>query len=283
MKEIRIITNDQFEIIGRHFLPEKSNSKIILINSATGIKQGFYHKYATFLSQNGYDVITYDYRGIGLSRNQPLKDFEASMTDWASKDFSAVANHIKYNYKTYKKILIGHSFGGNSIGMSSEVGNFDAYITIASQFGYWKFFNLAYQPFLLWVFYVIMPLLSKLNGYFPSKVKKLGEELPKGVAMDWITLITNPDSMLALTKKTGNFYETVKHPMLIISISDDQMAPKKAVDELSKRVFKNALIERLHIVAEKQKPIGHLNFFKKQFEEDLWTIPTNWIETLELK
>ncbi|MDZ7897477.1 MAG: hypothetical protein U5N85_05545 [Arcicella sp.] len=222
-------------------------------------------------------------RGIGLSKHQPLKGFDASMTDWASKDFTAVILYVKSNFNTHKKILVGHSFGGNSIGMSSEANSFDAYITIASQFGYWKFFNASYQPFLLWLFFIAMPLMTKIYGYFPSRVKKLGEELPKGVALDWITLMTNSNSMLTLSAKSGNFYETIKKPMLIISISDDQLAPQKAVDELSKRVYKNALTKRLHIVAEKIKPIGHLNFFKKQFETDLWTIPTNWIETLELK
>ncbi len=283
MKELKIITTDQYEIIGRHFSPEESNNKVIVVNSACGIKQNFYIKYATFLSQKGYDVITYDYRGIGLSRNKPLKGFDATMTDWASKDFSAVANYVKSNFKSHKKILIGHSFGGNSIGMSSEADAFDAYITVASQFGYWRFFNPIYQPLLLWVFFVIMPLLSRLYGYFPSQVKQLGEKLPKGVANDWITIITNPNSMLSLTKRTGNYYGTIKNPMLIISISDDQMAPKRAVDELSKRVFQNASIERLHIEVEKRKPVGHLNFFKKQFETDLWSIPTNWIDALELK
>lgn len=124
-----------------------------------------------------------------------------------------------------------------------------------------------------------MPLLSNLYGYFPSKVKQLGEKLPKGVAKDWITLITHPDSMLELTKQTGNYYKTIKNPMLIISFSDDQMAPKKAVDELSNRVYTNAIVKRVDIKADKLKPIGHLSFFRQRNEVDLWSIP----ETLELK
>ncbi|MDZ7897476.1 MAG: hypothetical protein U5N85_05540 [Arcicella sp.] len=62
MKEIKIITTDNFEIIANHFSPEKSNSKVIVINAATGIKQGFYFKYATFLNSKWVRlvVITYD-------------------------------------------------------------------------------------------------------------------------------------------------------------------------------------------------------------------------------
>jgi predicted alpha/beta hydrolase len=204
------------------------------------------------------------------------------MMDWATKDFTAITSYIESNFMDYKKILVGHSFGGNSIGMSSKADSYDAYVPIASQFGYWRFFNPIYRPLLLWVFYFVMPVLSHIYGYFPSKVKKLGEKLPKDVAKDWITIITNPNSMLELTKKTGNYYGDITKPMLMMSFSDDQMAPKRAVDELSNRVYKNALVKRMHIKAEKLKPIGHLNFFKRQFETDLWTIPTNWVQTLKL-
>lgn len=281
MKTIDIFTEDNYRIVGNHFKPEKTDNKIVLINCATGIKQSFYFKYANFLCSSGFDVITYDYRGIGSSKHKVLKGFKASMTDWADKDFTALSNYINEKFPTYKKILIGHSFGGNSIGLSKNANSFDAYVTIASQHGYWKNFNLIYQPVLLWVFYIIMPILSKVFGYFPSRVKQLGEKLPKGVADDWITLITKKKSIIELTDKTGNYYETITKPMLMISLNDDQMAPKKAVDNLQK-IYKNASIKRVHITAQKNNPIGHLNFFRKQFELDLWEIPTNWIKELKL-
>lgn len=142
-----------FKIIGNHFKSEITRGKVILINPATGIKQRFYYRYAEFLAKEGFDVFTYDYRGIGLFKCEKLNGFNASMTDWASKDFSAMTSYIETNFTNSKKFLIGHSFGGNSIGMSSNASVFDAYITIASQFGYWKFFNITYQPVLLWVFY----------------------------------------------------------------------------------------------------------------------------------
>jgi predicted alpha/beta hydrolase len=282
MNLINIYTSDNYKIVGNHFVPTKSKNEIILINAATGIKQSFYFKYAEFLAKQGFDVITYDYRGIGSSKYDELKGFSASMTDWGNIDFTAMSNYINQNFASHKKILLGHSFGGNSVGLSENANCFDAYITIASQYGYWKNFNLLYKPVLLWVFYIIMPILANIYGYFPSKVKKLGEKLPKGVAKDWITLITNPNSMLELAKKTGNYYETINKPMLMISISDDQMAPKKTVDVL-RNVYKNAIVKRIHIEAKKNKPIGHLNFFRKQFEFDLWEIPTNWILQLEMK
>ena len=38
----------------------------IIISSATGIRKEFYINFSTYLIQNGYDVLLYDYRGKGV-------------------------------------------------------------------------------------------------------------------------------------------------------------------------------------------------------------------------
>ncbi len=40
----------------------------VIVNPATGVLARYYHRYARFLAGHGFDVLTYDYRGIGLSR-----------------------------------------------------------------------------------------------------------------------------------------------------------------------------------------------------------------------
>ena len=49
------------------FSPKKSIHKSIIISSATGVLQRYYHKFATHFSQLGYTVYTFDYSGIGKS------------------------------------------------------------------------------------------------------------------------------------------------------------------------------------------------------------------------
>lgn len=282
MEEHKIITQDNYVLIGHSFEPTQSNGKLILINPATAVPQRFYFHYAHYLAAQGYIVFTYDYRGIGLSKHQRIKGFKASMRDWASKDLQAIVYYLNANFASHKKILMGHSFGGNCLGMSEAATQFDAYITIAAQFGYWRYFNRSYQPLLLWVFYILIPVFVRLFGYFPSKSKGLGEPLPSQVALDWALLITHPKSMLALSKKTGNYYPNITQPMLIMSFSDDQMAPKRAVDQLAKQVYTQAQVERRHITAKPRQPIGHLNFFRKSAAKELWPITDQWLTQLAL-
>ena len=61
-----------------------------VINSATGVKRAYYHKFAAFLAGKGWSVVIYDYRGIGGSRPKSLRGFEARMRDWGQKDFNGV-------------------------------------------------------------------------------------------------------------------------------------------------------------------------------------------------
>ncbi|MFC3159104.1 hypothetical protein ACFOEQ_11760 [Chryseobacterium arachidis] len=70
MEKLILTTRDHVSITAHLFLPEKSNQKLLLINSATGVKQQVYFSFARFFSENGFTVITYDYRGIGLSNRR---------------------------------------------------------------------------------------------------------------------------------------------------------------------------------------------------------------------
>lgn len=45
----------------------------VIINPATGVLARYYHRYARFLARHGFEVLTYDYRGIGQSRPARLR------------------------------------------------------------------------------------------------------------------------------------------------------------------------------------------------------------------
>lgn len=282
MTTFQIETADRVNIVAHHFVPAKRNDRVVLINPGMGIRQTFYFKYAEYLSDRGYDVITYDFRGIGMSKPESLRGFNASVADWTTKDFTAVTQYILDHFSDSVKILFGHSFGGNSLGLSPMANSYDAYVNIAAPYGYWKYFDRSYQPALLWTFYIVIPLLTAIFGYFPSKVKKLGVNLPKRVVLDWSVFVKHPDSMLEMANRIGNYYDTIDKKMLMISFSDDNISPEKAVDVMAEKVYVNAEVERLHIEADESKPLGHLNFFKERYKDELWAVPVKWIDELDL-
>jgi predicted alpha/beta hydrolase len=61
----------------------------ILICPATGITKTFYNSFAEWLNQQGYAVLSFDFRGIGQSLHGKLKDSNASIDDWGLLDIPA--------------------------------------------------------------------------------------------------------------------------------------------------------------------------------------------------
>ena len=61
----------------------------VILNPATGVHARYYHRYAAYLAANGFSVLTYDYRGIGLSRPTSLQGSTFTWRQWGEQDFDA--------------------------------------------------------------------------------------------------------------------------------------------------------------------------------------------------
>jgi pimeloyl-ACP methyl ester carboxylesterase len=103
--------------------------------------------FAGYLARRGCAVLTYDYRGTGDSRqkaltgyNQPksLVGFKASMSDWAALDVTAAVAWMRERYKALPLNYVGHSFGGQALGLLPNNTEVSRALLIAAQAGYWK-------------------------------------------------------------------------------------------------------------------------------------------------
>jgi len=83
---------------------------LIVINSALGVRRGFYASYAGFLRRRGYGVLTYDYRGIGGSTGRPAD--LARLRESGELDFGGVLTWLRTTYPDSALGCVGHSFGG---------------------------------------------------------------------------------------------------------------------------------------------------------------------------
>src|SRR5690242_6921958 len=104
MKEsIRVMTRDGLQLSATWFIADDPQEKVILINSATGVKQQFYHDFASYLAKQGFNTYTFDYRGIGESKPEDLSNLLCDMKDW-SKDVDAMVAHINRVHSQAKLI-----------------------------------------------------------------------------------------------------------------------------------------------------------------------------------
>ncbi|MCT4322938.1 alpha/beta hydrolase family protein [Elizabethkingia anophelis] len=276
MKEVILKTRDGVNIIAHLFQPDKSNGKLVLINSATGVKQQVYFAIAQYFAENSFTVITYDYRGIGLSKPLDMRNFNSDAVLWGKEDFGIITAYIKENFSDYQKYCLGHSVGALILGMNADSEIFEKFIFVGTQNAYvgnlkWKTRIEAYLGFGL-----VQPLITRLFGYFPAQWFGLGESLPKGNAFDWRKLILNKKSTNKLLERTESFAESLNHKVFVIRAEDDVWLTEKGVKSLLNDTYPNMKpTYRLIKVSESEKgEIGHINFFRS-YNRKLWKIILN--------
>ncbi len=281
MKSYTVLSSDGYPISIHEFIPKSPVNKTIVFAPAVAVPQKFYFNLAKYLSEKGCHVFTFDYRGIGTSTFESIKSLkEHGFFSWAM-DFKAVSKHANDTYPANLHYLIGHSYGGNSVGFSDAHQYYDKYLTIGSQFGYYKHFTKKMRFLIYLNFKFFVPITTSILGYYPSKWFGLGRPLSTKAAKDWALFLLHPDSMLYFTQGTSQtYYQDILKPMLLISIDDDLFAPKKSVDILGQRVYHNAIVSRKHIKPSNYglKTIGHFDFFRKKNQDILWPIIDQWFQ-----
>lgn len=273
MKRIDILTEDHYSLAAHLFEPQISNQKVLLINSATGVKQQIYFSVAQFFADHGFTVITYDYRGIGLSKPHKMRGFEASMRVWGTTDYKSLTDYIKSNFEDYKKYCLGHSVGALILGMNPDSEIFEEFIFVGTQNAFVGNLRLKTKIEAYLGFGIVQPLCTLFLGYFPASWFGLGESLPSGSAFDWRILILNKKSTNNLLEKSADFSKKLRQKVLVIWAEDDAWLTEKGVKSLLENTYANLRPTYRHIyTSESEKgEIGHVNFFRS-YNRKLWKI-----------
>ena len=260
--------------------PMGHDHPVTVLASATGVKRAFYDAYALFLAEGGQHVITFDYRGIGGSRSGALGSFRATAREWGELDLNGVLTWVMARFPGERVAILGHSIGGQIVGLAPAAAKADRVLMIAAQSGYWPLFEapVKYLYALLW--YAGIPALTRLFGFLPAKSLGLGEDLPAGVAQEWAQWCRTPGYLIeALDDQVvQQRYAGLRLPILAYSASDDPMAPPRAVEALLS-LYAHADVERRHINPRDVglDSIGHFGFFRISARGVLWEETRRWL------
>lgn len=286
--DITLPAADGYKLGATLFLPRGAKSHAVLINSATAVPRKIYRGFAGYLAHRGCAVLTYDYRGIGNSRqkavegyNQPrsLDGFKASMSDWAALDVTAAVNWMRERYHQLPLGYVGHSFGGQALGLLSNNTEVSRALLVASQAGYWRLMASPerYRVYALLNF-VGLPL-TRLLGYAPGWMG-IGEDLPKGVFEQWVHWVMSERYLFTDPKLPGltNFAK-YRGPLRALCISDDPWATRPAVEMLCAGFI--SIKPEILTVAPADvgaTKIGHFGFFRPEHRDTLWRGAAEWIQ-----
>ena len=236
--------------------------RVAIVSSATAVPRRFYANYAAALANAGYVAISYDYRGIGESRPERLRGFDATVRDWALKDMAGVVDWASETFRPDRLFMVGHSVGGQVTGLLDNSERIDAMLTMSAQSGYWGVQGGEQKAVVGFHVYVTLPMLSNLLGYMPWSWVGSAEDLPKGAAIEWSRWCRHPDYLLGDATLPLERYQEFTAPVLAYSIDDDKWGTSRSVDRMMS-AYPN--VERRHLepASVGLPSLGHFGYFRK--------------------
>jgi predicted alpha/beta hydrolase len=268
--------------LAAHWFAAPERRGAIVISAGTGFPQTFYFKLAGYCAGRGYDALVYDYRGIGGSSPGDLARETAKMSDWGLFDIRAALAAAAERAGHLPVFTLGHSVGGQFLGLLKNHALARAHVQVATSVGYWPWEHAPFRYLAWWFWRVHGPLMLALKGYIPSGGGWAGLPLPRGVYEEWRRWCLRPDHFgpdLA-TYLSDNVFEDIRAPLLTVGFTDDPIATRKTIETLN-GFFPNARREsRWYSPADAGgQRIGHEGFFASRNRDTLWKPVLDWIDS----
>jgi predicted alpha/beta hydrolase len=268
---------DGYELAVTRFPAQGTPWATMCIGAAMGVKREFYAPLAKFFAANGIHVLTFDYRGMGGSRRGKLTELECDVRTWVERDLAAMLAEAR-NPDPYLPLLyVGHSLGGQILGVTPGREAVRAAITVNAGSGYYRL-NEKLKLRLRMLWFVFFPLFTRMFGYFPGKRLRMVGDLPRGVAYQWRRWCLHPEYLLAEGDKWREKMAQFNAPILRYSFTDDHMITERATDSLHS-FYRGARIDRRHLAPGLigEKHVGHFGFFNPRNRDKLWREALEWL------
>jgi predicted alpha/beta hydrolase len=175
---------------------------------------------------------------------------------------------------------LGHSIGGQFLGLLINHALAQAHVQVATSVGYWRWEHAPFKYLAWWFWRVHGPLMLALKGHVPTGGGWNGLPLPRGVFEEWRrwclrTTHFGPD---LATYLADNVFAVIRAPVLSIGFEDDPIATRRTVEAL-RSYFPNAAFDvRWYAPRDAGGPIGHGGFFSTRCAEPLWRPTFDWLD-----
>ncbi|MCO6184625.1 alpha/beta fold hydrolase [Rhizobium sp. L1K21] len=265
---------------------------VIVISAATSVRCRYYARFADYLFANGFDVLTFDYRGIGESRPTSLRGFHADWVDWGEHDLEAALQFVHGAFPGQDIRVVGHSIGGFAIGLAPSNHRIQRILTVGSQFAHWRDYGADQRRRMYIKWHIVMPLFTRVFGYFPAKRLGWMEDTPAGVVRDWSRMKPRFEHTVRQGRMVGGEREAdllhrrfgqVTAPILAIGLEDDPHGTTAALARLL--AYFTSSHRRHWRIAPSDigvDAIGHFAFFHDRFKETLWPLALEWLRYGEI-
>ncbi|WP_173079362.1 alpha/beta hydrolase family protein [Phytohabitans rumicis] len=232
--------------IGMQIYPEPdgvTDAPVVVVWPAMGVRARYYRPFAAALREAGLAVVVADLRGTGASTPPPSRSSGYGYAELIA-DVGAVQEALKPRLDGRRRILLGHSLGGQAtllhLALDGE-SDVDGLALVAVGLPYWRLYPDLLRRLVVGPYIQAIAGVSALLRVWPGW--GFGGRQARGVMRDW-----------AYTARTGRFpvvegvdaeaaVRQVRTPVLAISIDHDQYTPHETLDDLCAKL-ERAEVER---------------------------------------
>ncbi len=256
-----------------------------LLSCGGGVPAARYARFARFLAGHGVPVVTFDYRGIAASRPRKLRGFAVVAEDWSEHDCGGAIAFLRSRYPRAALVGIAHSIGTLLICGAPNIAEIARFVFVCAHTGYFGDYLPRYRLPMALLWHGVMPSVTRVVGYFPARMLRLGEDLPAGIAMQWAarrSAALQPDATptdLTRARSMIARYANVAGDALVLGFADDAFATEAGTRRLLAQF--PGLRPQFHLIAPSamgMKSIGHFGFFRRGAEAKLWRFVLPFVE-----
>lgn len=230
---LTVAARDGYELSALLIAPAAPTGALLLA-AGTGFPKEFYAPLARFLAQRGHAVLLFDYRGIGGSAPPSLRGFDATMSDWALRDMPGALDALAARFPALPLRWLGHSFGGQVVGVVPGIERCVRIATIATSIGRWQWQSSPrkYAAALWW--HVVGPYGVATKGYATRNAIWQGKPLPAGVFRQWKRWCASPRYFaIDVGGALGEgFFDRLREPIRALCFTDDWIGTPRNVAAL---------------------------------------------------
>lgn len=248
----------------------EASTRSLVILSALGAPQAYLSWFAMYLARQGWGVLTFDYRGIGQSR-QPDLDSHVTADDWVNLDLPAAFAAVQHRTNAAFTGVIAHSVGGQLLGQSPIRSSIDGALFISAQRGMPYLFE-GRSRLRIHYAYTLFPLLIRLFGELPVAKWTLPQPCPAQALLQWMRWGRTG----SITDCHGNSMESrfadYRGPLTTVVIADDQDYASPASVAALARLYTHAILTESTVSPQDYglSSLGHFGLFHRHAPRALW-------------
>jgi len=250
----------------------------VVIAPAMAISQGFYGGFARWLAARGFATWTFDYRGTGESLRGPKRGAPGSLDEWCARDYDAALQAAQALHPQRPLFALGHSFGGQCAPLLPSRRLLRGLVNIAVGSGAMRHNtpSIRRQAPLLW--YLLVPVLCPLFGYFPgARIGVIGD-LPTGAVRQWRRWCLDRDYLLGAQPGAREAYSSAGFDVLGLTFPDDELLLEPGSKMLHAAYCRPVDYRVVAPSSVGLAKIGHFGFFRPAAEAALWPMVAHWLQ-----